>query len=109
MGIQLIQSKRAPRDKWIVWKRNIFDGYFCHLIGYHFSIGQCRDKKWVTYFAIDETNNPSREPLSSYSSPIRPDDLLRNFTLQEYLELSNALKFVGYVYNKKTDEFIKVK
>lgn len=115
-NIQLIQDKRYPLEKWIVWKRNIGENYFSHIVPFRESnilefinptsnISRNALQVWRT-LAQDESKKP--ETNWKEKSLIVNSDLFRKFHIEEYLLLSRFLRKLGFIYNKKKDEFIKI-
>lgn len=116
-NIQLIQDAIDEEDKWIVWKRNIGEKYFANIILFKDNV----IKKWLDFqhveswllnsfklFTEEESKKHGLEKDWHSKSAIRKEDVFRKFTPYEYINLSLVLTKMGYKYNKKKDEFIKL-
>lgn len=104
LQIQLIQDKVDKISKWIVWKRNIGKKYFSGITKFSYNLDELSsegiEKLTTDSSHLQETEWPEL-------SPILPSDLLRPFTIKEYIILGQYLKKYGYTYNKKKDIFVK--
>lgn len=113
-NIQLIQSAYCEHTKWILWKKNLGKKYLSHLIDfsettldYHFNKSDGKMRSAILHLIQDESHLQEHTRIGR--SEIRQSDLFRKFNLNEYRQLSKFLIHYGYKYNKKKDEFIKVK
>lgn len=120
MKLKIIYDRERPKEKrWVIWERNI---------------GQFFLGKTVWFKEIENAIN---EPLHYFSLPIKvvveklmydnhakdgdterfwngnssklSTDTYRNLTMQEYNAISTLLKMVNMRYNKKKDQFVKIK
>jgi hypothetical protein len=113
MNIKLIYNSEAPNTKWLVWGKNIGEIFFGSLMGFTFPFARLNKNSIIgainqlSYDCIKLDGNVE-EKWKPRSRKL-PTDTLRNFTVEEYLLLSRMLKIANMRYNKKKDEFIKVK
>jgi hypothetical protein len=115
MNIKLIYNNEAPNSKWLVWGKNIGKKYFGSLMGFTsltLPSGRNISKKEPVINAIKQLSydciglDGNAEEKWKLRSRKLSTDTLRNFTVKEYLLLSNMLKIANVKYNKKKDEFI---
>jgi len=112
-NLKIIYSKESPTDKWITWKRNIDQNalHFKSIVDFRDKNWYMmfedhnieRQKKWLSQLMIDHNNN------NGCSSNIYDSDANRKPNITEYLILGEILRKHNIIYNKKKDEFIKLK
>jgi len=97
-NIILVEDMYNPSTKWVVWGKNVGKRVFSHIIPFTQSLS-------IKNLSIDESGID--EECWKCQSSIRNSDIIRKFTLNEYVFLGKILKKRGYVYNKKKNTFIK--
>lgn len=97
-NIILVEDKYNPSIKWVVWGKNVGKRMFTHILPFNQFLS-------IKNLSIDESRKD--EECWGFQSPIRNSDIIRKFTLNEYVFLGKILKKNGYVYNKKKNTFIK--
>ena len=108
MELTVIYYNAIPSEKWIARKSNIGMNYMTGLADFRDDITKIsRDKAWVN--GLNRKVDKNEEEHWILKSRILKTDRFRNLNIKEYIMLSNILKIFGYKYNKKKDEFIKVK
>lgn len=111
LQIQLIEDKNCKDNKWVVWKRNIRGESFVQYFLWNY-VNNYSQKYWeenVIKLSKDFSKSSSLEFNNNCNcSHFRDTDVLRKFTLKEYIEFSQLLKMANFKYNKKTDEFTRI-
>lgn len=108
MELTVIYYNAIPSDKWIIRKSNIGMEHMTGLANFRDDITNiCSDKEWVDM--LNKKADKNEEEHWIPKARILETDRFRNLNIEEYIMLSNILKIFGYKYNKKKDEFIKVK
>ena len=105
MKLKIIYSSQDPNEKWIIRENHIQGKSLRGII--------CFTDSW-TENAIKESNAVISKAIDNLivgrgKSGVISTDRFRNPTIEEYSMFSKIMKTYGYKYNKKKDEFIKVK
>ena len=108
--LQLVFSNDCPKDKWIIWDRNIGKKTFGGML--YFSDNRIKEelastsKNNIMHFPIDSKKKyGTNENKWGNNSTILPSDTFRKMTMEEYINLGYVLKHNNITYNKKKDEF----
>ena len=120
MDIQLIYNVQEPSLNWLIWKRNIGKELFGRMVSANkFSLNemiQAKDNnnyRCKTYIAALSYDNHKKDGDCEINwrgrSHKLSTDACRNLTIEEYNALSQILLKANTRYNKKKDEFTKVK
>ena len=109
--LQLVYSNDSPKDKWIIWDRNIGKKTFGGML--YFSDDRLKEelddkpsKNNVMHFTTDSKRKyGTNENKWASNSIILPSDTFRKMTMEEYINLGYVLRHNNIIYNKKKDEF----
>ncbi len=112
LNIKIVQDISWERAKWIVWEKNIGKKYFTNLVSFSegtvlWALSNKTHAEGLIRRIKEEENTQIEEDWRN-KSRIRKNDLVREFTIQEYMNLSRILKKADYKYNKRKISFIKL-
>lgn len=105
-NIKLVQDKNNKDTKWIVWGKNVGKKMFVNIFPFKVRLFDPTSANNIITGLSQDSSNKEEEKWTGASNIVK-SDLIRKFTIEEYMMLSQLLTYAKYKYNKKTDSFIK--
>lgn len=93
------------KSQWLVLEKNIYPDDFRHVV----RISQENGNTDCNILKFDKLIDDKWEPFGYSSIGRLNDDIVSDFTMHDYTMLSDRLRRMGYIYNKKTNKLNKIK